>query len=506
MFSSPAWATPNAIDSPNLNRENPPIQSAPIQQAIINLPDSRSCQLNWQADTPLKPRSPLTRAGSDLVQSGCRWSYQPVLGSHHFHSIEMLPEKSIRMAALVDRKLRKLPRSVLGSRPDGIKASLEEEKPLEGVGPLIKEPPQSGSVPVQVGSFKADLVRSSGSYKAAALGVLSPFQSAPVLGNLASQSPPPQTLSSFYGLLSQAEGDQPNLDPELGVLRVQEQPTPLPPNTGGSNQSQTAQDPSACDPELGCFNTQPWRPPPPPRAPFVYLLARVDYFRSSNIFSAIDPVDDGLFRPGLTLFAAPPLGPKTYLIASVNGNFVRYSSQNQIDYNELLADVGIFQQLSPTMFAKVGWNYQQLFIYRNKIIGLPAGTRFLSDHALKLELSRRDQLNQKLSLSTFYQLRVGFAEPADRSRILNSLIASLNYDIQPILQVGLDYQFTLAHFTQQEREDAYHQIGVRLTYTMFRNTQFNLFAGYSFGRSSDPTVNFDGLVFGVSLGTSVPLF
>jgi hypothetical protein len=422
--------------------------------------------------------------------------------------IEMLPAKPVKMKALMEPKLRKLPRSILSSRSGEINAAFAEEQPLAELNSFIKKPPQSGSAPIQVGSFKADLVRSSRSYQAATLGASSPFQSAPALGNLATQLPPHKPLSSFYGLLSQADIDQQNLDPdpELGVLRVQEQPTPIPSNSGGFDQSQTAQDPSSCDPELGCFNTKPWQPPPPPRAPFVYLLARVDYFRSSNIFSAIDPVDDGLFRPGLTLFAAPPLGPKTYLVASVNGNFVRYSSQNQIDYNELLADVGIFQQLSPTMFAKVGWNYQQLFIYRNKIFGLPAGTRFLSDHALKLELSRRDQLNQKLSLSTFYQLRVGFAEPADRSRILNSLIASLNYDIQPILQVGLDYQFTLAHFTQQEREDAYHQIGLRLTYTMFRNTQFNLFAGYSFGRSSDPTVNFDGLVFGVSLGTSVPLF
>ncbi len=184
------------------------------------------------------------------------------------------------------------------------------------------------------------------------------------------------------------------------------------------------------------------------------------------------------------------------MVASVTGNFIRYSTQTQIDYNELLADVGIFQQLSPTMFGKIGWNYQQLFIYRDKIFGLPAGTRFLSDHAVKLELSRRDQLIEKLSLSTFYQLRIGFAEPADRSRLINSLIASLNYDIQPTLQVGLDYQFALAHFTQQAREDAYHQIGLRLTYTIFRNTQINLFAGYSFGRSSDRTVDFNGLVFG----------
>jgi hypothetical protein len=232
----------------------------------------------------------------------------------------------------------------------------------------------------------------------------------------------------------------------------------------------------------------------------------VDYFRSSNVFSAIDPVDDGLVRPGLTLFTAPAIGQNTYFVASVDGNLVRYNTQSQIDYNELRFRAGIFQRLSPTMFGEIGWSNQQLFIAGSKLPGLPAGTRFLNDHGIRFELSRRDQLSKRLSLNTFYQLRLSFADPDSRSRLLNSFIASFSYDYQPNLQIGLDYQFALANFTVVKRDDQYHQVAARLTYTAFRNTQMNVFVGYSFGRSSDPTIAFNGLILGVSLTVSLGLF
>ncbi|MGA7932653.1 MAG: hypothetical protein WCA35_03660 [Kovacikia sp.] len=512
MISSPVWSAPKPIDTPNVDKDNIRAEWLSYQPGIAHPLNPPLCQLTWQADTPLEPAQPLGSVSLAARPPGCRWSYQPLSNSDYLGTIGIAPEKSIKVLNLPDQKLKDS--SLSESQTHRAQAASNQAVAIQQRASKArisgaKELLQPGNSPIQAAGFKADLVRPARSYKAATLSSASPFQPAPVLGTLPHQLPLKNPFSSSAWLLSQAAPPQTDRDPELGVLRLQEKlPPPPPPPTSGdaSKQSQTAQSLPGCDPELGCIPLQPWRPPPPPRAPLIYLLARVDYFRSSNVFSAVDPVDDGLFRPGVTLSVVPPLGPKTYLIASVNGNFIRYSTQNQIDYNELLADVAIFQQLSPTMFAKFGWNYQQLYIYRDKIIGLPAGTRFLSDHAIKLELSRRDPLIGKLSLNTFYQLRIGFAEPANRSRILNSLVASLNYDIQPVLQVGLDYQITLAHFTQQAREDTYHQIGLRLSYTLFPNTQLNLFAGYGFGRSSDPTVSFDGLVFGASLGTSLPLF
>ncbi|XGV94480.1 MAG: outer membrane beta-barrel protein [Leptolyngbya sp. BL-A-14] len=334
----------------------------------------------------------------------------------------------------------------------------------------------------------------------------------------------PFTDSAIVDLLAQAtnppssqqdnEPPQPtNGDPELGVLRLQvprNAPSTLPVNNAGQNQTESAQPACASgvqpDPELGCLPLQPLLPPPPPRQPAVFFLVHLDYFRSSNVFSAVDPVDDGLVRPGLTLFAAPALGRNTYFVGSIDGNLVRYNTQSQIDYNELRFRAGIFQRLSPTMFGEIGWSNQQLFIAGSKLPGLPIGTRFLNDHAIRFELSRRDQLNKRLSLNTFYQLRLSFADPDIRSRVLNSFIASFSYDFQPNLQVGLDYQFALANFTAIRRDDQYHQLAARLTYTAFRNTQFNVFVGYSFGNSSDPTIDFSGLILGVSMTVNFGLF
>ncbi len=265
---------------------------------------------------------------------------------------------------------------------------------------------------------------------------------------------------------------------------------------------------------MGCLLIEPVTPLPfpnePPRPParsaVVYLLPRIEYFRSSNVLSAIDPVDDGLFRPGITLFAAPPLGPNTFFVAAATGNLARYDEQKQVNYNELLFRAGIYQRLSPTMFGEIGWANQQLFIGSDDLIGFPRGTKFLDEHAIRLELSRRDALTPRLILNSFYQLRVSFSNPAERSRLINSLNLSLLYDIQPNLQAGLDYQFSFAHYTRASREDEYHQIGVRLIYTAFRNVQFSLLTGYSFGRSTDPTVDFNGLVFGISIGATLGLF
>lgn len=304
--------------------------------------------------------------------------------------------------------------------------------------------------------------------------------------------------------------EQIEADPDLGILKLQEQPNPNPDNPlpGQVNPGQL---PPTCefpDPDLGCLRLKdaPLPTPPVPRAPVLYLLARLDFFKSSNIYSGIDPIDDGLFRPGISLYTVPPLGPDTYFVGSIDGNLVRYSTQKSINYDELRLRAGIMQRLSPTMFGEIGWANQQLFIRSNDIAGLSSGERFLNDHAIRLELNRQDQLGKRWRLNTFYQFRLSFSDPADRSRLSNALFLSLSYDILPNLQAGLDYQFVLVNFTQQKRDDQFHQLIARLSYTLFRNTQLNLFAGYSFGSSTDSMVDFDGSVLGVSLSTSLALF
>jgi hypothetical protein len=294
---------------------------------------------------------------------------------------------------------------------------------------------------------------------------------------------------------------------ELGSLRAEEQP--LEPSTG------------TIDPELGTlrieerppeepsdqFPTPPQnRFPKPPRQASVFLLARVDYFKTSNVFSARDPVDDGLIRSGLTLFYAPPLGPRTFLITSIDANLIRYTTLGKLNYDEIRYRAGIYQRLTPRMSGEIGWSHQKLSLSDVGLRQIFGGDRFFSDHSLRLELSRQDPLSPRMTLNTYYQLRWSFADPDDRSRLLNSVIATLNYSLSPKLQTALDYQFTWSHFTQQSRDDLYHQVVARLTYNFTSRNQINIFSGFSFGNSTDRAIDFNSFIFGVGIVVNTPLF
>lgn len=278
-------------------------------------------------------------------------------------------------------------------------------------------------------------------------------------------------------------------DPELGVLRLRE--------LSGFEDSPEV--------ELGILRLRPLERLEPPEAqrptprPTVYLLGRVDYFKSDNIFSRVDPIDDSLIRSGLTLYAAPSIGPQTFLTASVSGSLVRYLDQTDFSYNEQRLNLGIRQVITPRVYGGVGWSNLQLFS-RND------GDRFFNEHSFYLEFSRRDQLADRLTLDTFYQLRPSFSNPTNRSRIIHYLGTSLGYRIQPNLQADLYYQFSLADFTQQVREDQYHQLIARLGYRLNQHTQVSAFGGFSFGDSSNSNIDFNSSLFGVSINFNLPLF
>jgi hypothetical protein len=276
-------------------------------------------------------------------------------------------------------------------------------------------------------------------------------------------------------------------------FEVEAQPSP------SNNSSESQQPGSSEDPELGKLRLRELPPPPPPPKPAVYLLGGVGYFRSNNILSGIDPIDDGLFRAGLTLLATPSLGPQTNLLASVGGNINRYGDLSVYDYNELNFNLGIRQQIGSRTYGQLGWSNRQLF-------SQDSGDRFLNDHSLYLELGRRDVLAKRLTLDTFYQLRVSLANPSDRSGVINYVGASLGYTPIPPLEVALDYQFAFTDFTQQERQDQYHQLLARMSYTLTPNSRAYLYAGPSFGDSSQPDIDFDGFVFGAGVNFNLTLF
>lgn len=296
-------------------------------------------------------------------------------------------------------------------------------------------------------------------------------------------------------------------DPDLGNLRLQESSErPVFPGSPSDPNSPFAPPvPSGCDPELGCLRLQ-IPTGTTTSAPVMYLLPRLDVFRSNNILSGLNPVQDGLLRPAISLLVLPALGSSTYLNASAEGALNQYFSLTQFNYSEIKLKAGIFQRLSPSMSAEIGWTNQQFFISGDQIAGLSAGTRFLNDHSIRFELSRQDQLAKNLSLNSFYQFRISFTEPRDRSRIINVLFLSLNYGLNPRVQLGLDYQFAAANFTVQPRTDLYHQVLGRISYSAFRNTQISLYGGISAGTSTESMINFNSFLLGISVSLSLVIF
>jgi hypothetical protein len=277
-----------------------------------------------------------------------------------------------------------------------------------------------------------------------------------------------------------------NGDDELGLLRLREQQLEqLPP------------------PAL--------EPPVARRRSIGYLQARVGYFQSSNIFSSeIDPIDDGLIFSGLTLASTPlPLGSKTFLAASVDGNLIRYINQSQFNYNQVRFNVSLYQQLSRQMYGEIGWNNQQLFYARDGEF-FDAGESFLKENSVYFSLGRRDNLTSKLMLDSFYELRLSFTDPPsgedNRDRFINSLWFSLNYYFQKSFQAGVGYQFGWSDFINRTRQDQYHRLFGLLNYQISDYSNVNLQSGISFGGSSQSNIDFDGWFFSINYNIELGQF
>lgn len=191
--------------------------------------------------------------------------------------------------------------------------------------------------------------------------------------------------------------------------------------------------------------------------PIGFLLGRVSYFQTNNLFSSdTDPIQDGLIYSGLTLASAPlKLGAKTYLSGSIDGNIISYIDQSEFNYNQLRFNVDLYRQLSKRMYGEIGWSNQQLFYARDsKRDGFASGDRFLNENSFHLSLGRRDSLSSKLMLDSYYEFRVSLGEtPEKRNRVINFLSLGLNYYLQKPLQVGLNYQVNLSNFTERDREE-----------------------------------------------------
>ncbi len=272
-----------------------------------------------------------------------------------------------------------------------------------------------------------------------------------------------------------------------------------------SNESATQQTDNG---ELGniIVQEQPLEQLPPPHKrefkPIGYLEANVGYFQTSNVFSsAIDAKADELIFSGLTLTSVPlALGRKTYLTGSINGNLIRYVNQSTFNYEQLILNLNIYQQLTQQMYGEFGWSNQQLFYAENsRRYRFASGDRFDNENSLYLSFGRRDPLSSKLMLDSYYEFRLSLTNvPQNRNRLINTLWLSLNYFLKKSLQVGIDYQFNSSNFTQRDRFDQYHRIYSHLTYGISDLSSVGLQTGVTLGSSTDRTIDFNGWFFSVN--------
>lgn len=261
-------------------------------------------------------------------------------------------------------------------------------------------------------------------------------------------------------------------------------------------------------PDLPLEQTQPTPKPPKPPRPFGFFLGQISYFQTDNLFSSpLDRINDGFFYGGLRFVTAPiVLGRQTFLTASVEGNLVKYIGQSEFNYNQFRVGGEIFHRFSRRMYGELGWGNQQLFYARDgEKYAFKAGDRFLNEHSWHFSLGRRDPITSKLVFDSYYELRASFSDPpANRDRIINTLGLGLNYYWLRPLQVGLNYQYYRADFTQRDRDDQYHRIFANLNYRLSDLSNLNLQAGYTLGDSTQNDVDFDGwylsLTYGWELG------
>ena len=371
-----------------------------------------------------------------------------------------------------------LPPQPVKSEPPSVQLQVPLQVPIAvprinpKIDPVMIDPRVEQQVPVR--SLDRDLLRvvptPSETSSDTELGILRRRQSAPI---------PPKDLPENLPNADSSGSDSQDATNDLGVILIRPKPQALPPIKKSRQ----------------------------PVAKSLYLTGRVDYFQNSNVLAAPMPQSEGAVRSALSLYYAPALGPKTFLLATTEASLLRYGTMSRLNSDELRIKVGLYHQLTPKISTEVGWSYYQLSAAPAGIQQFFQGKRFFNEHSLRFDLVRQDALNPRTSLTTLYQLRWNLAGDIDcYDRLVNNAIASLSYKLSPRTQAALDYQYSWTHFTQQSRDDHAHFLGTRLSHSVSDRVQLSAFGGRNLGTSSESRVNLVGWIFGVGFGFNVPIF
>jgi hypothetical protein len=238
------------------------------------------------------------------------------------------------------------------------------------------------------------------------------------------------------------------------------------------------------------------RRPIPRRQPDIQLQ-----IRSTGFFN----LDATGLSSSATLLATPKIGPETRLVAFAGGGILLFQQLATSDFSFLNAGVGVRHKLAEDTYGQVGFLHERL--YRT------TANAFVVDNSLRLGVDWERQLAPKLRLNTAYELRGSFTDqstPFDRSRIANSLVVGLRYDITPQLESALGYQLVVNSFTGTNGftgkpigTKVEQQVGASMTYRFSSTTFVTGSVSYLFGRAFDPffgPVELNNIVFCVGIG------
>jgi len=292
----------------------------------------------------------------------------------------------------------------------------------------------------------------------------------------------PDLLSEILGQAGSGAETLPVLDEELGTLRL-------------------IQLRSRENEDLGILRilrTAAAVPPPPP-IPVAFLTGRLGFVDVDNVFRSDIRVDEQVYQAGVGLYLAPRISENTSLYGVIETNIARYNDFSAINYNEVQLQVGLRQRLSPRTYAQIGWRNQRLYSpgYREKLFGA---------QYIDTLISHRSILTPKTWLDSFYQVRLGFADPESASRFRQTFTLSLNYGVSRDFRTSLLYQLDFDDYTQIARYDTYQQVLGVVSYNITPESRISVFGGTRFGRSSSSSINLDDTFYGAGLNVNVSLF
>ncbi|MGF1525023.1 MAG: MtrB/PioB family outer membrane beta-barrel protein [Leptolyngbyaceae cyanobacterium] len=367
--------------------------------------------------------------------------------------------------------------STHGSKPDLLKDKLTTASPLISEFVLSQSPLMTA----ETNSFAEPQPPDNDSLEFPPVSQIPPSVSDPELGVIQLRDP---FQDPELGAIRLRD---PQIDSELGILRL----SPLPPAV-----------PDPPNPAT------PPAPQEPPRRPFLYLSTYVSASSSDNVFLATEPrrLDDTFIRRGISLTAFPSIGPRTFLLASVDANFLRYQDFTASSYNELRFRAGIRHSFTNRVYGQLSWTTQFLFRedFDDRFFRLDE--RFFRRNGIELFLGRRDLLLPGLTLDSYYQGQLFFSDPIEFSTAAQSLGVSLSYRFNSQWDTRLGYQITITDFTQDDRHETSQRVTAQLRYSLSPSVRMSLFGGIGFGRSSESSVSFDSSFFGISLDATVPIF